>query len=138
MVVYYFIFGSSGSSLLCVGFLQVQRAGATLQLQCMGFSLEWLLLWQSTGSRTCCSMFSSWQHVGSVAAAHGLQSTGSVVVAHRFSCFAACGIFPNQRLNLSLLHWQADSLPLSHQGNASFFLFLKKICIYFIWLCWDL
>ena len=81
MVVYYFIFGSSGSSLLCVGFLQVQRAGATLQLQCMGFSLEWLLLWQSTGSRTCCSMFSSWQHVGSVVVAHGL------------SCPKACGIF---------------------------------------------
>ena len=26
------------------------------------------------------------------------------------------GIFPTQGLNLSLLHWQADSLQLSHQG----------------------
>ena len=28
-----------------------------------------------------------------------------------------CGIFPDQGLNLCLLHWQADSLPLSHQGS---------------------
>ena len=27
-------------------------------------------------------------------------------------------IFPNQGSNLCLLHWQADSLPLSHQGNC--------------------
>ena len=38
-------------------------------------------------------------------ASHGLQSTGSVVVAHGFSCFAACGIFLYQGLNLCLLHW---------------------------------
>ena len=27
------------------------------------------------------------------------------------------GIFPTQGLNPCLLHWQADSLPLSHQGS---------------------
>ena len=27
------------------------------------------------------------------------------------------GIFPTQRLNLNLPHWQANSLPLSHQGS---------------------
>ena len=32
-------------------------------------------------------------------------------------CFAAREIFLDQRSNLHLLHWQADSLPLSHQGN---------------------
>ena len=31
--------------------------------------------------------------------------------------FLLQGIFPTQGLNLRLLHWQADSLPLSHQGN---------------------
>ena len=36
-----------------------------------------------------------------------LQSTG----------LAACGIFPDQGLNQRLLHWQANSLPLSHQGS---------------------
>ena len=30
--------------------------------------------------------------------------------ATRFSCSEACGIFPDQGLNLWLLHWQADSL----------------------------
>ena len=29
----------------------------------------------------------------------------------------ARGIFPDQGLNPSLLHWQADSLLLSHQGS---------------------
>ena len=34
------------------------------------------------------------QCVDSVVAAWGLQTSGSVVVALGFSCFAACGIFP--------------------------------------------
>ena len=29
----------------------------------------------------------------------------------------ACGIFPDQGWNLSLLHWQAGSLRLGHQGS---------------------
>ena len=36
---------------------------------------------------------------------------------HGLSCSAACGIFPDQRSNPSLLHWQADSLPLSLLGS---------------------
>ena len=36
-----------------------------------------------------------------------LQHVGSIV--------AACGIFPYQGSYPRLLHWQADSLPLSHQ-----------------------
>ena len=31
--------------------------------------------------------------------------------------FLLQGIFLTQRLNLQLPHWQADSLPLSHQGG---------------------
>ena len=31
--------------------------------------------------------------------------------------FVLQGIFPNQGSNLCLLHWQADSLSLSHQGS---------------------
>ena len=60
----------------------VVASGGYSLLRCAGFSLRWLLL---------------------------LQSTGSVVVAHRLSCFAACGIFPDQGSNLCPLHWQADS-----------------------------
>ena len=35
----------------------------------------------------------------------------------RLSCSTACEIFPGQGLNLCLLHWQADSSPLRHQGS---------------------
>ena len=37
-------------------------------------------------------------------------------VAHELSCSAACAVFLDQGSNLCLLHWQADSLPLNHQG----------------------
>ena len=56
----------------------------------------------------------------SVVAVCGLQSTGSVVVAHELSCSMACGIFLYQGLNLFLLHLQVDSLPLSNQENSYF------------------
>ena len=39
---------------------------------------------------------------------HGLESTGSVVVAHGLSCSMACGTSPEQRSNLCPLHRQVD------------------------------
>ena len=45
----------------------------------------------------------------SAVAAPGAQSAGSVVVVHGFSDHVACGIFPDQGLNLCLLRWQVDS-----------------------------
>ena len=41
----------------------------------------------------------------------------SVVAAHGLSCSEACGILLDKGLNLCLLKWQMDSLPLSHQGS---------------------
>ena len=35
------------------------------------------------------------------------------------------GIFPTQGLNLCLLHWQEDSLLLSHQGNSNKYMKVK-------------
>ena len=55
----------------------------------------------------------------SAVVAPGLQRAGSVVVAPGLTCSVACGIFPDQGSNPCLLHWQADSLPLSHQGSPS-------------------
>jgi len=46
--------------------------------------------------------------VASLVAVPGLQSIGSIVVAHTLGCSTACGIFPDQGLNPCLLHWQAD------------------------------
>ena len=65
-------------------------------------------------------MQASLQHTGLVVAAPGLWRTDSVVVAHSLSCCMACGIFPDQRSNPWLLHWQADSLPLSQRATLKF------------------
>ena len=83
----YFIFVCVGSSLLRAGFSPAVASGGYSSLWCMGFSLQWLLLLQSTGSR----------HAGFSSCGHGL------------SCSAACGIFPDQGSNPCPLHWQADS-----------------------------
>ena len=42
---------------------------------------------------------------------------GLIVVAPRLSCSVACGIFPDQGSQPCLLHWPADSSPVSHQGS---------------------
>ena len=41
----------TGSSLLCTGFLQLWQVRAVLWLWCVGFSLQWLFLLRSVGSR---------------------------------------------------------------------------------------
>ena len=64
----------------------VAASGGYSSLRCTGFSLRWLLLLQSMGSKR----------------------VGSVVVAHSVSCSAACGIFPDEGSNPCLLHWQVD------------------------------
>ena len=57
-----------------------------------------------------CSGFSPWEE-------RAVGAWASVAVAHGLSCSVACGIFPDQESNLYPLHWQADSLPLMHQGS---------------------
>ena len=67
----------------------------------------------------------------------GLSSCGFQALEHRLRavapglrCSEACGIFPGQELNPCLLHWQADSLPLNHQGNpCEFFLINKNLAV---------
>ena len=55
--------------------------------------------------------------VASLVAEHGLEGTGTAVVARGLSFSKACGIFPDQGSNLCPLLWQADSSPLTHQGS---------------------
>ena len=85
-----------------------------LWLQCSGSSLQWLLLLWSAGSRGAglCSVVRGRGSYGSQA-----LSTGSVVGAHGFTCPLACRISLDQGSNPCLLHWQAGSLPLYHQGS---------------------
>ena len=77
------------------GLSLVVASGGHSSSRCAGLSLSRPLLLRSTGSRR----------------------AGSVVVVHRPSHFAACGIFPDQGSNPCPLHWQADSQPLRHQGS---------------------
>ena len=62
--------------------------------------------------------------MGSVAAAPGLWSTGSVVVALGLSCSVSSGIFLDQSLHLCLLHWQMDSSSMSHREAHCLFILL--------------
>ena len=71
------------------GLSLVVASGGHSSSRCAGLSLSRPLLLRSTGSRR----------------------AGSVIVAHRPSCSAACGIFPDQVSNPCPLHWQADSQP---------------------------
>jgi len=80
-----FNFGRAGSRCYAQVSL-VAMAGGYSSLRCVDF-LQWLPLLQSTGSRT-----------------RGLSSCGA-----RLSCYAACGIVPDQGSNPCPLPWQADS-----------------------------
>ena len=64
----------------------------------MGFSLQWLLLFQSTGSR-------AW---------------ALVVSAPRLNCSMTHGISLDQGWSPYALHWHVDSFPVSHQKSPCY------------------
>ena len=77
----------------------------------------------------------------SVVVASELQSTGSIVVLCGLRCSMARESFPDQGSNPCLLHWQADSLPLSNFfffSHPFFFFYVLHfyLFIYFIILYW--
>ena len=91
--IYLFIFGCSGSSLLCAGFLSLQKTGA-------------------------CPRCTAWaSHCG----VQQLQIVGSGVVAHWLSCSTACRIFLDQEWKPRPLHWKVDFEPLENQESPVFF-----------------
>ena len=97
--IYLFIFlffsGCVGCSSLRECPLQLRQAGATPHRGARAPHRRGPPLLQSTGSRR----------------------AGSVVVAHRPSRSAACGIPPDQGSNPCPPHRHADSQPLRHQGS---------------------
>ena len=105
-------FGCSGFSLIHAGFSVVAASEGYSSLHCMGFSLWWLLLLWSRGSK-----HASFSSCGSWALEHWLSSCGTWL-----SSFKACGIFLARRWNPCLLHWQVHSSPLSHQGSPKWFI----------------
>ena len=86
----------------------ITAGGGHSSLRCTGFSLPCLLLFWSTESRH--TGFSS---CGSWALECRLSSCGTR------ACSVACGVILDQASNLCPLHWQSESLPLSHQGSPS-------------------
>ena len=70
---------------------------------------------------------------GSVAEMPWFQRAGSGAVAHRLSCSAACGFFLDQGSNPYPLHWQVDSLPLSHHGSLRYISLNKWKCYLYGW-----
>ena len=106
---FFFFFNLSSFSFTIILFLSV------LSLRC---SSGFLSLWLSRGYYLA-MVWGLLIGVNSLVAEHSLQNTGLVVVARGLSCSWACGIFLDQGSNLCLLHWQMDSLPLSHQGSPS-------------------
>ena len=76
VMIYLFIFGCVGSSLLYAGFLVAASGGYSL-LRCMGFSLQWLLLLQSTGFSRCGTWAQLLRRVGSVVTVRRLSSCGA-------------------------------------------------------------
>ena len=99
------------------GLSLIVASGGYSSLRCAGFSLRWLLLLRSTGSR----------HAG-------FSSCGSWAVERRLSSCGTqaqllCGMWdlpPDQRSNPFPLHWQADSQPLLHQGSPQTGILLTK------------
>ena len=81
----------------CLSFSLVTVSGGSSVAMVHGFSLQYLFLLWTLGSRAC-RLQQVWA-VGSVVAIPRLQSTGSVVVVHGFSSSATCGVFPNQGRN---------------------------------------
>ena len=77
------------------------------------------------GGLSCCGAPAR-GHVGLSNVAPRLSSTCSDA-EHELSCSAARGIFPDQGSNLGLLHWQVDSLSLSHLGSPNRDISKKRI-----------
>ena len=77
--------------------------GLLSSLQCVAFSLRWLLLLQSMGSTV--QGLLQLQHTESAVAALRLWSGGSVVSMHQLSGSQACGIFPGQESNPCFLQF---------------------------------
>ena len=112
----------------------------------ISFWLSWVFvalcrLFSSCGEREVLSICDVWVLIAVASLVeHGLQGfkdfmkhTCLVVVAPGLSCSSnsvaqaqlLCGVFPTQ---VHLLHWQAASLPLSHQGSPIISFLSSTLC----------
>ena len=92
--------------------------GSSLVAVSGDYSLLFDMLASHCGGLSCCRAqalgLPGFQWLQLVGSEHRLSSCGTLAQLCQSS-----GIFPDQGLNPCLLNWQADSLPLSHQGSPS-------------------
>ena len=111
-IEFYLLFSAVLALPCCTGFLWLWRAGATLCLWCVSFSLQRLLFcWVQASVVVLWAQ--QWCFLGS-------RSTGSSVVAHGLCWPEVCGLFLDQESNPRPLHWQADSQLLDQQRSPLF------------------
>ena len=115
MYLLFKIFGCAGSSLLHMGFLQLWRAGATLQLRCKGFSLWGLLLCSKVLGCTGFSSRGTW--------AQQLGPEGSEAQAHQLWPQLPHGMWElfRSRIELVSLALQSRFLTIGPPGKSNSF-----------------
>ena len=114
-IMYLFIFGYTGSSMLLGLFSSCGEWGILSSCgvrasHCGGFSCCEAEPLGCRGFRSC----SPWAQQLWLP---GSRVNGSIAMAHRLSCSAACGIFPDQGLDPNVSCVGRQTLPLSHQGS---------------------
>ena len=95
---------------------QLQQTRATLQLWYVDFWLQRFLSLWGMGSRALGLQQLQW--VSSVVEVPSSRARAQQLWP-RTQLPPTCGIFSDQILNPCLLHWQVDSLPVSHQGSPT-------------------
>ena len=121
---FFFISGYAGSPLLH-GLSPVEEGGGYSLAAVLGFLTAAACLAAEHGLQ--CVQASAAVRQGLSSWVLWFQNRGSIVMVHGLSYSAACGIFLPQVSNPCLLHWQEDSLPLSHQGSPCHFLFVLVV-----------
>ena len=128
--IYFYLFLAVLDLACCAGSSLVVSRRYSL-LGCEGFSLRWLLLLGSTGSRACGF---PWWHVGSEAVVPRLPSTGPLAVAHGLRFSSARGIFPtrDQTVVLCIGRWipcnEPQERPPAHSILVSLLLLSLADC----------
>ena len=104
--IYLFIFDCTGSSLQQADFLQLWRVESTLQLRYTDFSLQWLVLLKSMGSR----------HTGFSCSTQALEPRPSSchawsLLLHNMWNLPRPGIEPTSSAWQSLIHYTTREVP---------------------------
>ena len=112
------------------GLSQVVESRGSATLPCMGLSLWWLLLLQTTGSRctgsSCCGTEIRWSSLLGPRACRllKLQLPGLEVVACKLSCFTVCPLHPQGSPEWPHLMLKRDSIKIAAKYH---FYFIKRI-----------